>query len=168
MIKPGKLSRQRRWQLKKRTENKCTICGEPALDNKYFCEYHRAARAQRSRSAMAALRSARKALGLCVGCGKQKSYKGGYCLLHYQDMLVRAQERRDSNRKRKVDLGQGTVRVMEKTEHPSQETHQEITARLRLLKLCRENLERLQKIERALGRSVSNDPRLSSESNDSK
>jgi hypothetical protein len=36
------VSRQRKWQLRKHRENKCSICGAPAITSSY-CEAHRRA-----------------------------------------------------------------------------------------------------------------------------
>jgi hypothetical protein len=36
----GKVSRQRIWQLRKRKENKCTICGQPVNMSVAYCDKH--------------------------------------------------------------------------------------------------------------------------------
>lgn len=40
MNKP-KLSRQRLWQLKKKKQGLCIICGKPATKNSFKCEKHK-------------------------------------------------------------------------------------------------------------------------------
>ena len=51
MIEKKKLSRQRRWQIKKRAAGLCIICGKKAV-NDWYCQRHKIAQNILSRERM--------------------------------------------------------------------------------------------------------------------
>ena len=63
MTEKKKLSRQRRWQIKKQAAGLCIICGNKAVNN-FYCQRHKLAQNIRSREQMRRrLGSVRRNLG---------------------------------------------------------------------------------------------------------
>jgi len=96
-----KLTRQRKWQLKKLAEGKCEICGKAPLLTKYRCAIHvirvkskTVVRVEKPRRVKILTLGVCKACG-CLTTGEFKSLDGGdgYCFSCKSNMLIKEASR---------------------------------------------------------------------------
>lgn len=67
------VSRQRIWQIKRRAEGRCPICGSSELATQVFCNEHAKGKKRRTHW---------KAKGLCVDCGSSQLETKLRCYTH--------------------------------------------------------------------------------------
>lgn len=84
------ISRQRRYQLRKLRDGRCSICGETAV-NKNRCEVHRLY----ANAYDKAYKDELKKKGLCIWCGAVPATDGRFCRAHrerYRELVKQESE----------------------------------------------------------------------------
>jgi len=72
------VSRQRKYQLRKKAERACAICGDKNIVNTNFCIRHTKANSKRRKKRY----KKRKDNGQCVYCGTPHDTGGRFCEIH--------------------------------------------------------------------------------------